>query len=334
MRTLRFHRYGEPGDVLVLESASIPEAAANRVRVAVHACGLNPADWALCRGLAPGMLPRGVGLDVAGVVDAIGEGVTDVAVGDRVVGNADFTGSTSAGAADFAILDHWAKLPESVDFVHAASLPMALETAALHLDAMGVKRGETLVVNGGGTMIGFAAVQIALLRGARVIATAGETYAERLRALGVSVTTYGEGMGDRIVGLAKGLIDHVLDTAFVLVDPKVVNDLVTSGRPHSTAKSDSPLPELIRAAGDPKRVVTISDISASALGARSSFDLLPREATGPGARAAVLRELVPHVAAGKIAIPLARSFPLEAWRDALALSLAGHARGKLVLLLR
>ncbi|HEX7666096.1 MAG TPA: NADP-dependent oxidoreductase [Polyangiaceae bacterium] len=334
MRTLRFHRFGEPADVLVLENAPVPAPPANRIRIAVHACGLNPADWALCRGLAPGKLPRGVGLDVSGFVDAVGEGVTDVAVGDRIVGNADFMGETSAGAADFAILDHWAKLPDGVDFVHAASLPMALETAALHLDAMGLKKGETIVVNGAGTMIGFAAVQIALLRGLRVIATAGPTFTDRLRALGVEVTTYGEGMGDRLRALANGSIDHVFDTAFVLVDPKVVNEIVTSRTPQTEAKADSPLPELIRAAGDPKKVVTITDVSAQALGARSSFDLMKPTDAGPEQRAAILRRYLPHVADGSITIPLARTFPLHDWREAVAISLSGNARGKLVLQVR
>src|SRR5690349_14072903 len=144
MRTLRFHCHGEPAEVLRLEEAPLPSVATNRVRVAVHACGLNPADWALCRGLHANQLPRGIGLDVSGVVDAIGEGVTDVAIGDRVVGVADYMGSTSAGASDFAILDHWAVLPANVDLVAAAALPLAVETAGLHLDAMNVQPGQTV----------------------------------------------------------------------------------------------------------------------------------------------------------------------------------------------
>jgi NADPH:quinone reductase-like Zn-dependent oxidoreductase len=99
MRTLRFHRYGEPADVLQLEDAPVPAPAPSRVRVAVHACGLNPADWALCRGLFQGDLPCGVGLEVSGTVDAVGEGVSDVAVGDRVAGSADYAGYPSAGAS-------------------------------------------------------------------------------------------------------------------------------------------------------------------------------------------------------------------------------------------
>ncbi len=85
-RTLRFHECGEPSDVLRLEEAELPGAAADRIRVRVEACGLNPADWTLCRGLFPGNLPRGIGLDVSGTVDAVGEGVRDVAIGDAVRG--------------------------------------------------------------------------------------------------------------------------------------------------------------------------------------------------------------------------------------------------------
>lgn len=96
MRTVCFHENGEPADVLRLETAPVPEPGPGRIRVAVHACGLAPADWALCRGLFPGSLPRGIGCDVSGIVDAVGPGVTDVAVGDRVFGTADFAGQPSA----------------------------------------------------------------------------------------------------------------------------------------------------------------------------------------------------------------------------------------------
>ena len=105
MKTLRFHRYGEPADVLRLEDAEIPVPGPGHIRVRVHTCGLNPADWALCRGLFPGDLPRGVGLDVSGTVDAIGEGVTDVRVGDRdKSGLGDHDDAGSAGHAQ-AIAD-------------------------------------------------------------------------------------------------------------------------------------------------------------------------------------------------------------------------------------
>src|ERR1700722_10147859 len=118
---LRFHDYGEPADVLRLDRVAVPAPGPERIRVIVHACGLNPADWALCRGLFPGVLPRGVGLEVSGTVDAVGPGVDDVAVGDRVLGMADFAGGSSAGAADRAILNRWARVPAGLDLVQAAA---------------------------------------------------------------------------------------------------------------------------------------------------------------------------------------------------------------------
>src|SRR5580698_10890840 len=136
MRSLRFHEYGEPANVLRLDQAGAPEPRAGHIRVRVHACGLNPTDWALCRGLFAGDLPRGIGLDVAGIVDAVGEGVTNIGVGDRALGSASFSTYPSAGASDFAVLERWGPAPDGLDLVKAAALPMAVETASLHLDAL------------------------------------------------------------------------------------------------------------------------------------------------------------------------------------------------------
>jgi NADPH:quinone reductase-like Zn-dependent oxidoreductase len=305
-RTVRFHDYGEPADVLRLEETAAPEPGPDRIRVVVHACGLNPADWALCRGLFPGDLPRGIGLELSGTVDAVGAGATDVAVGDLVLGTADYAGAPVAGASDRAIMDHWARVPAGLDPVRAAALPMAVQTAYAHVDILGVTAGQTLLVHGAGTMMGFAAVQMALMRGARVVATAGDTYAGRLRALGAAVTSYGEGMIERVRAAAGGVPDLVLDTAPV----------------------GGALPDLVAIAdGDPRRVLTISDFAAAGeLGARTSFG------EGGTPRYDVLGEFVQYAADGKFTIPVARTFPLADWRAALDLSAGGHARGKLVLL--
>jgi NADPH:quinone reductase-like Zn-dependent oxidoreductase len=306
MRTLRFHQYGDPAEVLVLETAPVPEPKPGHVRVKVEACGLNPADWALCRGLFAGELPRGVGLDVGGTVDAVGEGVTNARVGDRVLGAVNFAGYPTAGVADYAILDRWGHAPEGLDLLHAAAMPMAIETADLHLRTLGVSAGQTLMVHGAGTMMGFAAVQMALLAGARVIATAGETYAGQLRELGAQVTPYGEGMVERVRALAGGAPDLVLDTA-----------------PPSGA-----MPALIAIAGDPRHVLTMTDVAAATdLGARHSF------AEAVERRADVYDVYARLAAEGRFRIPIARTYPLADWRDALAASLGGHAHGKLVLLL-
>lgn len=336
MRTLRFHEYGNPGAVLRLERSPVPSPAAGRVRVAVSACGLNPADWALCRGLFPGKLPRGVGLDVAGIVDAVGEGVVGTAVGDRVVGSADFVGYPSAGASDFAILEDWAPVPEKLDLVQAAALPLAVWTAFRHLDSLRVAAGQTILVHGAGSAVGFAAVQIALLRGARVVATAGETHAERLRAKGALVTSYGKGMAERILKLAEGPVDLVLDTAPVQADPEAVHKLIqgsTAPAPDDTAPASEEMVDLVRAAGgDAQRVVTLGDVkSATKLGARTTFDLLRAGIPSPATRAEVLGEFVRRAAEGSFTVPVARVFALEDWREALDVSQSRRARGKLIL---
>ncbi|WP_428535171.1 NADP-dependent oxidoreductase [Rhodopila sp.] len=306
MRTIRFHSHGEPADVLRLDDATIPSPGPGRIRVLVHACGLNPADWALCRGLFAGALPRGIGLEISGSVEAVGAGVTDVGVGDHVLGTADYAGYGSAGASDYAIMNHWTPVPAGLDLVAAAALPMAVETAVRSLGNLGVAAGHTVLIHGAGTTVGFAAVQIALLRGAGVIATAGETFAERLRGFGAKVTGYGEGMVDRVIDIAGGAPDLVLDTA----------------------PASGVLPDLIRiAGGDARRVLTISDFEAALqLGARSSFG---EDAT---LRHEVLGEFAQLAAAGRFTVPVARTFGLEDWREALDVSQSRQVRGKLVVL--
>jgi NADPH:quinone reductase-like Zn-dependent oxidoreductase len=309
MRTIRFHDYGEPAAVLRLEKAAIPDPRTGHIRVQVYACGLNPADWALCRGLFAGDLPRGIGLEVSGFVDAVGTDVTDVRAGDHVLGVPDFAGYPSAGASDYVVLNHWTRVPAGLDFVDAAALPMAVETAFRSLDALGVTAGQTLLINGAGTTVGFAAVQIALMRGVRIIATAGETFAGRLRDLGAIVTPYGDGMIDRVREVGGGAPDLVLDTA----------------------PARGVLPDLVKISdGDPRRVLTITDFEEAArLGVR---------VTGRGehvvSRYDVLGEFAQLAAEGKFTVPVARTFNLEDWRAALDLSLSGRPRGKLLLLPR
>lgn len=309
-RVIRFHGYGEPLDVLVEERAEIADPLAGRVRVRVVAAGLNPADWELCRGFMPGNLPRGIGYDVVGRVDAVGAGVEDITVGDLVVGGADFTGQPSAGAADLAILASWTRVPDGLDPIQAAVLPMVVRTAVWTLAAMDVGPHTTLLVHGAGSMVGFAAVQVAIELGARVIATAGPTYTSDLEGFGAAVTPYGDGMAERVRELVGGSpIDLVLDTA---------------------PPTPGAIPTLLEVVREPKDVVTISNHDeARRLGARVNLDLLAA-ATNP--LLDPIPEYVARTAAGKFHLPIARTFPLGAWREAAALSLSRAPRGKVVLL--
>lgn len=316
MRAICFHEHGEPAEVLRLEEASTPVPNAGQVAVRVHACGLNPADWALCRGLSARKLPCGIGLDVSGVVTALGDGVSNIHVGDAVFGPSDFTHYPTAGAAEYAILYHWERLPEGLSHVNAAALPMVVETAARYLAWSGLKAGQTVLINGAGTMVGFAAVQMALLHGARVLATAGETFAAQLRAMGVLVAAHGSGMVERVraLGLAP---DLVVDAA-----PVGLN-----------VGSPSALPDLVNiAGGDSARVITVADFQGAAkTGVRTGAENVQAEG-GFRLRWDVLGEYGRLAANGRFVIPVAQTFGLEHWREALDISLAARARGKLVLL--
>jgi len=306
MRALRVQRYGEPADVLQVDEVPVPTPRAGQVRIRVHACAFNPADWAVCQGFIPLPPPRGIGFDASGVVDAIGEDVTGVRIGDLIFGVPDYIGYPTAGASEFAVLKVWYPVPNGLSLEHAACLPMAVETATRSIDLLGLAKGQTIMVNGGGTMTGFAAVQIALLRGAHVIASAGETFADRLRALGAKVTPYGDGMVERVRAIAGGAPDFALHTARV----------------------KGVLPDLVKIVdGDPSRVMSFSDFDEEGLGVRTTG----REKTGAH-RYDVLGDYARLAAEGRFAIPIARTFTWDDWRDAVEISMAGRAHGKLVLI--
>jgi hypothetical protein len=105
---------GEPADELHLEEVAIPSQRVDRIRVRVHACALDPADWAVCKVFFSALPSRGIGFDVSGTVDAVGEGVTGVHIGDLVFGVLDYMGYPTAGASDFAILAVWARPSQKV----------------------------------------------------------------------------------------------------------------------------------------------------------------------------------------------------------------------------
>jgi len=155
-------------------------------------------------------------------------------------------------------------------------------------------------------MTGFAAVQIALLRGAKVIATAGETFATRLRDLGAKVTPYGDGMVERVREIAGGAPDFALHTAQVT----------------------GVLPDLIKIVdGDPSRVMSFADFDKDGLGVRTTG----RE-KGVVLRCDALGQYAQLAAEGRFSIPVARTFSLADWREAAELSMNKRAHGKLLLI--
>ena len=129
-----------------------------------------------------------------------------------------------------------APIPPSLDFPDAAALPAAIETATRALDQLGVGRGSSVLINGASGSVGSAAVQLAVVPGARVIGTASPANHEYLRSLGAEPVAYGEGLVERVRALAPDGVDAALDVA-----------------------GSGVLPELIELAGGPEHVVTIAD---------------------------------------------------------------------------
>ncbi|WP_458085988.1 NADP-dependent oxidoreductase [Streptomyces malaysiensis] len=315
MKALQFDRFGSP-DVIVLRDVPKPEPGPGQIRIAVRACGLNPSDWAVIDGLLADRLPplpRGIGFEIAGTVDALGEGTTGVEIGDRVFGPATFDGPT-AGAAEYALMAAWARIPEGVTAEQAAALPMAAETAWHALDDLGVQPGELLLVHGAGSTVGEAAVRLALHRGVQVIATAGPARAAALEEIGARVTGYGDGMADRVAALAGGRLDRALDTA------------PTGGRidrADQASPAGGSLPTLIGLTGDSDRVLTVSDFAAAAeLGARvTQIDL----------RYDRMDEFARLAGEGVLVVSVARAYALDQIQEAAELSRSRRPGGKLIL---
>jgi NADPH:quinone reductase-like Zn-dependent oxidoreductase len=185
-------RYGGP-KVLHLARRPVPVPAAGQVRVRVQAASLNARDWHVMRGepRVARLLDRAVfarraprnpvrGTDFAGVVDAIGDGVTDWTVGDAVFGEG------SGTFADYAVAsqDQIASLPAGVSFAVAATLPLAASTALLCLDETGLTAGGSVLINGASGGVGTFAVQVAKAHGLHVTAVVSTRNADLAEALG------------------------------------------------------------------------------------------------------------------------------------------------------
>ncbi|RDE07876.1 NAD(P)H-quinone oxidoreductase [Pelagibacterium lacus] len=163
---------GGGAEVLRIVERALPEPQANQIRIRVAAAGINNADIVQRKsGIAPAGAPPGLGLEVSGTVDAVGEDVADWSVGQRVCALLD-----GGGYGDFALADARSVLPVPDDITHceAAGLPEALLTVWQNLVVSGnCQPGDTVLVHGGGSGIGSMAVQVAKMLGARVATTAG-----------------------------------------------------------------------------------------------------------------------------------------------------------------
>jgi NADPH:quinone reductase-like Zn-dependent oxidoreductase len=302
-RAVRFDQYGGL-DVLQVVEVERPIAGPGKVLVRVKAAGINPGEASIRKGLFaerwPSTFPSGQGSDLAGIVEELGPGVTDVAVGDEVIG---FSNNRSSQAELVVVEDgDLVPRPANVSWAQAGALFVAGTTAFAAVRSVALDAGDTVVVSGAAGGVGSIAVQLAKNADARVIGLAGAANHKWLSDHGVIPITYGDGVEERIRAAGGGKVDAFIDTfggGYVELALKL-----------GVAKS---------------RIDTIIDFAAAAkYGVKT-------EGNHEAANAEVLAQLAGLLAAGQLEIPIAKVYPLDEVREAYRELEQRHTRGKIVL---
>ena len=296
MKRIEFDAFGEPS-VLHLVDAATPAPGEGEVLVRNVALGVNPFDWKFVSGRTGGKereFPLTPGNEGAGVVEAIGEGVEGLAIGDEVIWSSFLGGYATHTVVARAKV--WAK-PASVAFEVGAVLPVAAATAWSAVTQAGVGPGDLVLVHAASGGVGSAGVQIALSLGARVIGTASAKNQEFVRALGAEPVVYGEGLADRVraIGDVTAVVDFVGSEDAAAATLELMPGLeraITTARP--SASQDAGLTHV---KSDPAAVPAVIDL----------------------------------VAAGRLVVEITERFPLVDAAAALDRSKSGHVRGKIVL---
>jgi NADPH:quinone reductase-like Zn-dependent oxidoreductase len=336
MRQIVISRYGAP-DVLVAHEGPSRPPAAGEVRIAVRAAGVNFADVLARVGLYPDApkLPLVVGYEVAGTVDAVGAGVTRLAVGDRVVALTRFGGYATEVVVQEAFVFPF---PADLSDAEAAALPVNYLTALIALYRMAnVVAEETVLIHGAGGGVGIAAIQLARLRRATVIGTASASKHAALRSFGVEHlvdyrTTDVAREVRRITG-HRG-VDVVLDpvggrsftTSYGLLAP--LGRLVMFGVSSISRGERRNWLHAARAMMQMPRFKPLSLINHN----RGIFGLnLAHLWDERGQLAAAMQFLLEEVGANRLAPVIAKTFPLERASDAHRYMQGRGNIGKIVL---
>lgn len=304
MRAVRFDTYGSV-DVLGVVEVERPAPGAGEVVVAVRAAGINPGEIGIREGRMhdrwPATFPEGEGSDFAGVIDEVGTGVAAFAPGDEVIG---FTNDRASHAELVRVpAEQVIRKPAGVAWEAAGALFVAGTTAYALVDAVDAGPSDVVVVSAAAGGVGSLTVQWARNAGARVIGLASIANHAWLRAHDVVPVDYaGDDLAGRIRAAARGAAVTAL--------------LDAHGAPYA---------ELGLALGvAPRRIATIADFTAGRLGVQVVSHSV-------AANAAVLGELAVAIAEGRLDVPIAARFPLDAVRDAYRLQASGHVHGKIVL---
>ncbi|WP_261164711.1 NADP-dependent oxidoreductase [Microbacterium sp. Marseille-Q6965] len=307
-RAIRYSEHGGP-EVLRIEEIPDPVAGPGQVTVRVEAAGVNPVDAKMRRRGTAGPLtaPRGTGQDGAGYITSVGEGVDGFRVGDAVV----FTSAGGSYATDIAIdAGKVSFRPPGVSAAQGAGVPIPCGTAYQALRSLGLRADDTLLIHGGSGSVGQAAIQFAVMWGARVIATTSPARAERVAGLGAEPLPYGPGLVDAVREAAPDGVTVILDCA----------------------GTDEALAQSLELLADRSRIATIvagsqaPDLGIRAFSAGSPTPLTERQ---KALRAEAIPVTLALMAAGRFSIELGERYALDQAAEAQRASEAG-APGKLV----
>lgn len=302
---MTYPEYGNP-DTLQLNDVPVPKVGPGNILIRVERAAVNPVDWKVMAGGLDAMLdavfPVIPGWDVAGTVEATGPDTPEFAVGDRVAAYARKEVVHGGTYAEYVAVpaDSAAVVPAGVDMDTAASLPLVGGTALRALETVGLSPDDTLLIHGASGGVGHIAAQLAVDYGTTVIGTASPKNHDRLRAMGVTPVSYGEGLEDRVREVAPGGVTAVADFVGGALDQSLA--LLGEER------------------GD--RLVSIADNTVEEHGGRWVW------VRPDGGR---LHYLLEKVVEGAVSVHVDRVFPLERAAEALEVSKAGEANGKLVI---
>lgn len=306
--------YTEFGSPEVLHEIEIPDPVPLRGEavVRIEAAGVNPIDGKLRSAKRPSppiTEPRAVGVDGAGVIEALGDGVSGFSVGDRVAIR-DMVGTYSSHLA--VPVERIVPLPDAVTAAEGAAIGIPAGTAFQALRSLGVGDGDVLVVHAGSGAVGQAAVQFAVAWGATVIATASPARHDRLRELGAIPVAYGDGLVERVRDAAPGGVTVALDCA----------------------GTDEAIEASLALVADRDRIATIvrgPDAASFGIRAFSGGSPLPLTEQEIAWRAEALAATVELLAAGCFTIELGPELPLAEAARAHELLESGTTSGKIVL---
>lgn len=305
MKAIRIHAYGG-AETLQYDEVPRPEPKSGEVLIQVYAAGVNPIDWKIREGYLKQIfdypLPAIVGTDVAGVVASVGDGVTTLQPGQAVYGVVDMT--LSGAYAEYALgyADAIAPKPQTLDYIHAASVPIVAMTAWQALfDGANLQPGQTVLIHGAAGGVGSYAIQLAKWKGAQVVATASAANIDYVQSLGA----------DRVIDYTTQLFEQQVK------DVDVVLDLVGG---ETQARSW----QIIRSGG-----TLVSTLGVPGSGIPQGIKAIP-VFVNPRVNSQ-LQQIAQLIDDGHIKVTVEQTFDLSEAAKAQEISQHGHPRGKLVL---